>query len=277
MATCPVCSGDSTGGLCGPCAACGPAFFAASPGERLAQLSAATVRQDVLTAAIRGGKLWEDEVGPAGEDLGRSILEWLRTHGATLVWVRYLAEDSRWGWLAQPQCAASEFPRALLRAPEWFMRPEGAVPPIDAWGRSGPADLAALGFRFGSCGVPAERWQRAIPFGGGWVASLAASRGTAHPTQDSWRPDAAQLARKPRRWPIPRWEEGCAVVCSLCAEALPAHGPCSWCGTDPAKEPPTLAPVRELLLERRLCPTCGLDQGTRFAPVRCAGCGGPPA
>ena len=104
-----------------------------------------------------------------------------------------------------------------------------------------------------------------------------ASKGEAAPTVAQWRPDADQLARSPRRWPLMRWEEGCPVCCGMCGEPLPATGSCAWCGTNPDQEPPMLAPLADLFSERKVCATCGVDQSTRLAPARCPGCGEPPA
>lgn len=214
---------------------------------------------------------WQD-VRVEGADAGERILRWLMTHGGTTTFARYIAEDTRWGFVAQPALCTAARQDALIRMPEWLSRPAAdAEAVMRAWGASSAADIAALCFRMGSCSVPDAAWKAAIPSGGGWVGGLAAGWGGSHPTA-SWRPNAVQLGRTPRRWPIPRIEESMAVVCTMCAEVLPAVGECGWCGTDPDAEPPSLAPFAELFVERVVCEDCAVDRAVRMAPVRCPGC-----
>lgn len=143
-----------------------------------------------------------------------------------------------WGWMVQPSVAKAERERTLLRMPEWFSRIGGRPGPVvEVWAGNNPAEIAAVGFRLGAFQVPGASWKGAIPWGAGWLGGVAAARGEAEPTARQWRPDAAQRARSPRRWPLMRWEEGCPVCCGMCREPLPATGSCSWCGTDPEAEP----------------------------------------
>lgn len=276
MPTCLPCGAPSELAVCANCALCGE-LLSPVPGVRMLALrrSTAADRPKVMAAALRAGHLFED-VTVSGEHLAEVLLAWLLENAPTLTWLRYLAEDARWGWTVQPVLAAQEPERTLLRLPEWMSAPGARPQPVlRAYAGLSPARFAAVGYRLGSCGVPASRWEDAVPEGARPEVRLAARSAARAPTETHWRP--TRLDRAPRRWPFPRREDGLPLCCGLCGEALPASGPCAWCATSPEDEPPTLAPLGDLFKPRKVCVTCGVDQATGLVPARCPGCGGAAA
>lgn len=271
MSPCSTCGAPTKERICGNCALCGD-LLAEEPIQRLSALQAApaTDRAKVMAAALRGGHLYED-VSVQGEDLGVALLGWLLKNAPTLTWIRYIAEDARWGWTTQAVLAVQEPERSLLRLPEWVSQSRGKPEAVvRAYVGTSPERIAALSLRLGSCDVPASRWRGGLPAGSGPAVSVASFAARRTPTA-GWRP--ARLDRQPRRWPFPRREQGLPLCCTRCGEALPGFGPCYWCATSPDDEPPTLAPLNDLFKPRKTCGTCGFDQATGLAPASCGGCG----
>jgi hypothetical protein len=217
------------------------------------------------------------------------VIAWLLRHEPTIVFLRWLAEDSWYGDSALSLLASREDPqelaRCLLRAPLWLARwgqadQDRSHPLVRTWSVH-PKRLYALGFRLGSCGVDQRRERDHARFIGafsdvwGWLALLAMRAGRRRPTRGAWRPSAAQLdgANHWRRWPLARLEDDGVLVCGLCAEPLPASGVCAFCGTDPEEEAPAVLPLADLLAEREPCPMCGLDLTSRALPAACGCCG----
>ena len=144
------------------------------------------------------------------------------------------------------------------------------------WGD--PAHQCALAFRLGSTPLPETVGQElvaSVQTGLGLPVRLALQQGRKHPTGKAWQVPDAVLAAAPRwqRWPLEQLRPGAVACCVGCGEALPEHGPCRFCGADPKVPGNTLAlPLAWLFEERRLCPTCGIDQSTKVVPRRCPGC-----
>jgi hypothetical protein len=265
--------------LCDSCLPAQP-LLDPEPDRRLAALESMSVdqRRFVLLAALRGGHLW-DGVRVGAVDLGTRLLDWLLRHGGTETYLRWIAEDVKYGSLAWETCVSYEFARTLLRAPMWLARDDA---PVEALLRGFAADLTrynALGFRLGSCQLGDGELARVIDAAPRRARSYlrkAFEAGRANPTMGTWYPTETQrrAARGWRRWPIERLEPDGLLACTICGESLPGSGACLWCGNDPDRgEPASLLPVGELLERRLLCSACGLDQTTACAPLQCPCCG----
>lgn len=267
--SCLVCGAAASTARCDNCALCGD-LLADDPLLRLRALQTATERPKVVSAALRGGALFEGVV-VQGEDLGHSVMVWLMGHGVSLTWARYVAEDPVWGWVAQPALIATEPERSLLRLPVWVAQPHGrGAATVRAFVGTSPERVAVAAMRLASCGIPEALWRDGLPQGAGLAADVSVWAAQRTPTATTWRPSGAAGGR---RWPFGRTEAGLPLCCSICGEALPGEGPCGWCGTSPDDEPPMRAPLGDLLAPRQICATCGFDQATALGPVRCGGCG----
>lgn len=290
MTTKQTCASCGQPSLTPRCPYCSPAGALVSPdkAERLAVLNdcGTSQRAKVVLAFLRAGVLLQEQDAPC------PLLLWLLRVSPTIVFVRWLAEDSVYGDLALPLLAGQkdrhEIDRSLLRAPLWLVRwshsdLERAHPLIRSW-ICEPRRLYALGSRLGACLADMTPERRDSSFARflsgwtdiwGWLGLLAMHSGKKNPKPGIWSPNAELLDRSTtwRRWPLERLEGGCVLVCTICAENLPAHGPCRYCGCDPEEEPPSLLPIADLLVERSLCPHCGFDLCTRAVPARCGCCG----
>lgn len=268
----------------GACQACRPAGDLLHPDPRVRrralERAAPEDRPRVLLAFLRGGSLFEG-VRVDGEDLGLAIVTWLLTHRCPTLFRRWLAEDAVWGGHAWEELAREEPQRVLQRSPDWLAgeRPAAEHAPslARAWGHS-PEPWTTLGFRLGSATGRATlppHLMDAFPTSARFWVQRGLDGGAWRPSHKGWVPDASQLqaARRWRRWPLRRLTPTGLLVCTLCAEPLPAEGICLWCGTDPEQEPPTDLSVHDLLTQRFCCTVCGLDLTRRASPVRCGGCG----
>lgn len=284
--TCTACGQPSLTARCPRCAPAG-ALVSTITDERLTALERcdASKRAEVVLAFLRAGVLLQEQ-----DPL--PFLQWLLRVSPTIVFLRWLAEDSLYGDLALPLLAEQkgrpEIDRSLLRAPLWLARwgqpdSERNHPLIRAWNRE-PKRLYALGFRLGAClaqetterrGRDTARFMAGWSDIWGWLALLAMRSGRKNPSPGSWTPSPELLDRSTtwRRWPLERLEAEGVLVCSVCAENLPAQGPCRFCGCDPEQEPPSILPLADLLAERSPCPHCGFDLCTRARPARCGCCG----
>lgn len=171
--------------------------------------------------------------GRLWRDHAGAVVAWFARQG-DVVFLRWLAEDAVHGDLAIAWLAESEGRRTVDRAPLWTARGD-------------------------------EDTRRALI--GGFY------RGREAPTAQ-WSPSDEDVERSRgwRRWPLPHLEEDGLICCTVCGESL-WGGPCSWCGTDPEQEPASALMLRDLLAERELCETCGIDVTSLLEPIRCPGCG----
>ncbi len=280
--SCPACGlATDRAGLCAPCAPAGDLLHA-DPAIRLAALAraAAADRPRVLLAAMRGGSLWTGTTAD-GQALAPALLTWLMHEGGTRVFARYLAEDARFGSYSYATLSHHDRERAMLRAPVWLAAGRDPRGPHELmrgwWGR---VDLlAAAAFRLGSCKLSPAELDAAIEGMPGhfrmW-ARMAADRARRNPSTDRWRATDDDRARAAvwRRWPLTRLEGPGVCCCTTCGEALPADGPCLFCGVDPdLVDGPTLLPIEALFTDRSDCPSCGIDRCMAVVPVRCPGCG----
>jgi hypothetical protein len=232
-----------------------------------------------VLAALRGHKLWSG-VKEGDKDLGKVLLEWLMAHECTITWARWIAEDAKHGEMAWATLAKSDdFNRTLLRSPIWLCMSDAPLDEFMGGLEKDRQKQSALAVRLGSAHVPTQRIEASLAAMTGSMRSLArriAKVGAERPTKGSWIPDAVDLATATthRRWPIERIEPDGIVVCSICAECLPAKYQCTWCGADPEEIDPTLVSAEDLVAERPLCVWCGIDYTARAAPVQCPGCAG---
>jgi hypothetical protein len=263
---CPGCGCASDDGLC---TGCRPAarFLTGTVAEREAAVASATPpeRGLLLLAVLRG---W-----PSFGEAGPAALRRLATLAPNPTWDAFLAEDAGLGAAAWPSVARSEPARALTRAPVWFA-PGRALDADAAKASFGeePKRVYALAFRLGSAGVGADRQREvlaALPGGVAAIAEIARSYGGRFPSEDRWRPTAADLARAPgfRRLPL-RVEGDMVLLCGQCAEPAGA-GACTWCGHD---GPNGRLDLYAFLNQREDCPVCGLDLAWAVRPSRCGGC-----